>query len=92
MATSESQAQLPPDDNKWYDEEDVLVSDQSLDLPDVGTFNLYKMTPPLKEREGLFVLLLNHLFKPTRSPHLYLNPLVLQVSIYIHCFVCFILT
>ncbi|KAJ5681035.1 hypothetical protein N7536_012174 [Penicillium majusculum] len=56
MATSESQAQLPPDDSKWYDE-DVLVSDQSLGLPDVGTFNLYKMTPPLKEREGLFVLL-----------------------------------
>lgn len=53
MATSESQAQLPPDDNKWYDEY-VLVSDRSVGLPEVGTFNLYKITPPLKERVSLF--------------------------------------
>lgn len=53
MATSASQAQLPPDDNNWYDEEDVLVANQAVGLPDVGTFNLYTITPPLKEREDL---------------------------------------
>ncbi|KAJ5878380.1 hypothetical protein N7455_001845 [Penicillium solitum] len=53
MATSGSQAQLPPDDNNWYDEEDVLVTDQAVGLLDVGTFNLYKITPPLKRSEDL---------------------------------------
>ncbi|OQE03959.1 hypothetical protein PENSOL_c001G08214 [Penicillium solitum] len=53
MATSGSQAQLPPDDNNWYDEEDVLVTDQAVGLPDVGAFNLYKITPPLKRSEDL---------------------------------------
>ncbi|KAJ5926178.1 hypothetical protein N7516_007951 [Penicillium verrucosum] len=43
----------PPDNNNWHDEEDVLVIDQAVGLPDVGTFNLYKITPPLKEREDL---------------------------------------
>ncbi|KAJ5922674.1 hypothetical protein N7516_010377 [Penicillium verrucosum] len=46
-------ATYPPDNNNWHDEEDVLVIDQAVGLPDVGTFNLYKITPPLKEREDL---------------------------------------
>lgn len=53
MATSQSQAQLPPNDRNWYDEEDVVVTDQSVGLPEIGTFNLYKITPPLKHREDL---------------------------------------
>ncbi|CRL28833.1 unnamed protein product [Penicillium camemberti] len=53
MATSQSQAQLPPNDRNWYDKEDVAVTDQSVGLPVIGTFNLYKITLPLKHREDL---------------------------------------
>ncbi|KOS47412.1 hypothetical protein ACN38_g1599 [Penicillium nordicum] len=53
MATPEERALQLPDNNNWHDEEDVLVNDQAVGLPDVGTYNLYKITPPHKEREDL---------------------------------------
>ncbi|KAJ5420288.1 hypothetical protein N7465_002807 [Penicillium sp. CMV-2018d] len=53
MVTTESQPQLAPHDNHWYDEEDIPVADQAVGLPEVGTFNLYEITPPLKERVDL---------------------------------------
>ena len=46
MAKSSNQ----PVDRDWYTKQDVIVADQSISLPEVGSFNLYKLTPPLKER------------------------------------------
>jgi hypothetical protein len=46
MAESSNQ----PVDRDWYAKQDVIVADQSVGLPEVGSFNLYKLTPPLKER------------------------------------------
>lgn len=31
----------------------TVVANQSVDLPELGSFNLYKLTPPLKERADL---------------------------------------
>lgn len=42
-----------PDNNNWYEEEGVAVADQSVGLPEIGSFKLYKITPLLKEREEL---------------------------------------
>lgn len=53
MASSQTQAQVPPDDNHWHNQEDVVITDQAVGLPDVGTFNLYKITSPLKQREEI---------------------------------------
>ena len=46
MAESSNQ----PVDRDWYAKQDVIVADQAVGLPEVGSFNLYKLTPPLKER------------------------------------------
>ncbi|OQE24192.1 hypothetical protein PENFLA_c010G03600 [Penicillium flavigenum] len=37
----------------WHAKQDVAVADQAVDLPEIGSLNLYKITPPLKERTDL---------------------------------------
>jgi hypothetical protein len=36
---------------------DVIVTDQAFGLPEIGSFTLYNITPPMKEREELEMLL-----------------------------------
>ena len=43
----------PPYNRNWYDEEDVILADQLVGLPDIGTFTLFKITPLLKNKEDL---------------------------------------
>ncbi|KAJ5382606.1 hypothetical protein N7517_000517 [Penicillium concentricum] len=50
---AESQIQ-EPDNSNWHEEDDVVVTDQSVGLPETRSYNLYNITPPsLREREDL---------------------------------------
>ena len=40
-------------DNNWHEEDDVIVTDQAVGLPEIGSFTLYNITPPMKEKEEL---------------------------------------
>jgi hypothetical protein len=46
-------AHLDDDSNDWKALQTTVVANQSVDLPELGSFNLYKLTPPLKERADL---------------------------------------
>jgi hypothetical protein len=46
-------AHLADDSNDWKAIRTTVVANQSVDLPELGSFNLYKLTPPLKERADL---------------------------------------
>ncbi|KAJ5039433.1 hypothetical protein EN45_020090 [Penicillium chrysogenum] len=46
-------AHLGDDSNDWKALRTSVVANQSVDLPKLGSFNLYKLTPPLKERADL---------------------------------------
>jgi hypothetical protein len=50
MAESSNQPAAMQPNRNWYAKRDVVVADQAVGLPEVGSFNLYKITPPLKER------------------------------------------
>jgi hypothetical protein len=41
------------DNNNWHEEDDAIVTDQAVGLPDIGSFTLHNITPPMKEREEL---------------------------------------
>jgi hypothetical protein len=43
-------AHLDDDSNDWKAVRTSIVANESVDLPKLGSFNLYKLTPPLKER------------------------------------------
>ncbi|KAJ5456912.1 hypothetical protein N7530_012186 [Penicillium desertorum] len=46
-------AMQPAPNRDWHAKRDAIVKDQAVDLPEIGSFNLYKITPPLKERTEL---------------------------------------
>jgi hypothetical protein len=50
--SSSQQGALQPNRN-WHAKRDAVVEGQAVDLPEIGSFNLYKTTPPLKERTEL---------------------------------------
>ncbi|OQD65213.1 hypothetical protein PENPOL_c006G08429 [Penicillium polonicum] len=52
-ASSAAATAQPPHNRNWHDEEDVTPADQSVGLPDIGTFTLFKITPLLKNKEDL---------------------------------------
>jgi hypothetical protein len=45
--------QQPPHDNNWHEDIDEEVADQSVGLPEIGSFTLYAITPPLLDPEDL---------------------------------------
>jgi hypothetical protein len=46
-------AHLADDSNDWKAIRTTVVANQSVNLPEPGSFNLYKLTPPIKERADL---------------------------------------
>ncbi|CAP79957.1 hypothetical protein PCH_Pc12g03300 [Penicillium rubens Wisconsin 54-1255] len=54
--SSSQQAAIQLDDSRdWKSKRRIVVDNQGVDLPKLGSFNLYKLTPPLKERADLYI-------------------------------------
>ncbi|KAJ5406820.1 hypothetical protein N7465_008104 [Penicillium sp. CMV-2018d] len=52
-STSAAATAQPPHNRNWYDEEDITPDDQSVGLPEIGTFTLFMITPPPKHKVDL---------------------------------------
>jgi hypothetical protein len=53
FSTAADAAHLANDSNDWKAIRTTVVANQAVNLPEPGSFNLYKLTPPLKERADL---------------------------------------
>jgi hypothetical protein len=53
FSTTTDVANLAEDSNDWKAIRSTIVINQAVNLPEPGSFNLYKLTPPLKERADL---------------------------------------
>jgi hypothetical protein len=51
-SSSAAAAQLD-DSRDWKSLRSAVADNQAVDLSELGSFNLYKLTPPLKERADL---------------------------------------
>ena len=52
-ASSAAATAQPPYNRNQYNKEDVIPADQSVGLPNIGTFTLFKITSLLKNKEDL---------------------------------------